>query len=67
MFFMTMREPNGAASDYFGGFGRKGNKSFQWAVEKRKGFAEFDPSVFPHGDLYEDLGDPTVCEMAWSG
>ncbi|HFB64500.1 MAG TPA: hypothetical protein ENJ60_03075, partial [Aeromonadales bacterium] len=60
--FMAGREPNGILSEYFGGFGADGDKSFSWAVQNQAGFAEFDPSVFPNPELYTDLADPTVCD-----
>ncbi|MEK7388395.1 MAG: hypothetical protein AAB036_01720 [Elusimicrobiota bacterium] len=58
LFFTTGREPNGAGADYFGGFGPLGNQSLMWALENKKGFAEFSPS----GVLYAGIGSPAVCD-----
>jgi len=59
MFFMTAREPNGVLSPYYGGFGPEGDKSFDWAFDQKKGFAEFTPPAGPEGnpDLFEGLGE----------
>ena len=63
LFFITGREPNGAGADYFGGFGPEGEKSLQWAVENKRGFAEFDPSRMPNASqLYRNIGTPQVCD-----
>ncbi len=62
MFFLTAREPNGANKDYFGGFGPDGDRPLFWALENKKGFAEFDPSKFPNAQLYNDLGKPDVSD-----
>lgn len=62
MFFFTTREPNGIGQDWFGGFGINGDKNFQWAIDNKKGLAEFDPSGFPNAQLYADLGDPQVSD-----
>jgi hypothetical protein len=62
MLFHTCREPLGIGFDYIGGFGPEGDKSTLWAMENKRGFNEFDPSVFPNAHLYHDLGDPEVCD-----
>lgn len=63
LFFITGREPNGVGADYFGGFGPAGDKSLQWAVENKRGFAEFDPSRMPNASqLYRNIGTPQVCD-----
>ena len=62
VFFTIGREPNGIGADYFGGFGPAGDKSLQWALENRRGFAEFNPSSFPYASLYTDVGTPQVCD-----
>ncbi len=63
VFFITGREPNGVGADYFGGFGPAGDKSLQWAVETKRGFAEFDPSRMPYASrLYSDIGTAQVCD-----
>lgn len=64
MFFNIYREPNIAGADYMGGFGPTGDKGIEWALEKQKGLAEFDPSSFPNPHLYADLGDPQVSDGA---
>lgn len=62
MFFTTAREPNGVGSEFFGGFGPRGDKSIEWGFENQLGFDEFDPSKFPNSQLYEGLGNPNVCD-----
>ncbi len=62
MFFHTAREPLGIGASYMGGFGADGAQSLLWALESGKGFAEFDPSTYPHAQLYADLGDPEVSD-----
>ena len=61
-FFISGREPNGIGADYFGGFGPIGDKSLQWAIENKRGFAEFNPSTLPYSALYSDIGTPQVCD-----
>ena len=62
MFFHTAREPLGIGVDYMGGFGPFGDKSTSWAIESKRAYDEFDPSSFPHPELYYDLGDPAVSD-----
>jgi hypothetical protein len=62
MFFHTAREPLGIGVDYMGGFGPFGDKSTSWAIENKRAYDEFNPSTFPHSELYDDLGDPTVSD-----
>ena len=62
MFFHTAREPLGIGVDYMGGFGPSGDKSTSWAIKHKRAYDEFDPSSFPHPELYTDLGDPTVSD-----
>jgi|GEM_PF-1923460 len=62
MFFNTAREPLGIGVDYMGGFGPFGDKSTSWAIENKRAYDEFDPSSFPHKELYTDLGDPMVSD-----
>ncbi|MDH5738789.1 MAG: hypothetical protein OEY77_00525 [Nitrospira sp.] len=63
MFFITGREPNGIGADYFGGFGPAGDKSLLWAIQNKRGLAEFDPSQMPYASrLYEGVGKPLVCD-----
>jgi hypothetical protein len=62
VFFMAGREPNGIGADYFGGFGPAGDKSLRWAIDNKRGFSEFNPSTFPYGSLYSDIGTPQVCD-----
>ncbi|MFO0775091.1 MAG: hypothetical protein U0172_10560 [Nitrospiraceae bacterium] len=64
MFFISGREPNGIGADYFGGFGAVGDKSLQWALENKRGLAEFNPSRFPYASLYSDAGNAQVCDGA---
>ena len=61
-FFISGREPNGIGADYFGGFGPAGDKSLQWAIENKRGFAEFNPSSLPYSSLYSDIGTPQICD-----
>ena len=62
VFFIAGREPNGVGADYFGGFGPSGDKSLQWAIENKRGFAEFHPSTLPYSSLYSDMGTPYICD-----
>ncbi|MBS0172127.1 MAG: hypothetical protein JSR62_17415 [Nitrospira sp.] len=62
VFFIAGREPNGIGADYFGGFGPAGDKSLLWAMENKRGFAEFNPSTFPYSALYSDIGTPQTCD-----
>jgi len=62
MFFHTAREPLGIGVDYMGGFGPFGDKSTSWAIENKRAYDEFDPSSFPHPELYNDLGDPAISD-----
>lgn len=62
MFFNTAREPLGVGKAYMGGFGPDGTKSLQWALENKRGLAEFNPTGFPNATLYADLGDPLVSD-----
>jgi beta-mannanase len=63
VFFTTGREPNGVEAAYFGGFGPAGDKSLLWALENKRGVAEFDPSRMPYATrLYSDIGGAQVCD-----
>ena len=62
VFFTAGREPNGVESAYFGGFGPSGDKSLLWALENKRGFADFEPLRFPYATLYMDAGSPQVCD-----
>ncbi|MGD9727229.1 MAG: hypothetical protein AB7G68_05730 [Nitrospiraceae bacterium] len=62
VFFIVGREPNGVDADYFGGFGPAGDKSLLWALQNKRGSAEFNPSSLPYASLYTDIGAPQVCD-----